>query len=158
MIRWAQANDVQALAELIRELAVYEKLEKEAVASEDDLRKYLFSDRKYAEALIAEKDGTAVGFALFFHNFSTFLGKPGLYLEDLFVKPKCRGEGIGIALLAHLAGIAKDRGCGRMEWSVLNWNQPAIDFYLKLGAVPMSDWSVYRLKEKEIAALAQKIE
>lgn len=156
-IRWAEEKDIQTLLQLIRELAIYEKLENEAVATEDALRKHLFGDRKFAEAVIAESKGRPVGFALFFHNFSTFLGRPGLYLEDLFVKPDFRGQGIGLALLAHVAKIARDRDCGRMEWSVLNWNQSAIDLYLKLGATPMSEWSVYRLKAEEIAVLASRV-
>lgn len=144
-IRPAGPDDVDELLALIHELAVYEKAPESAVATPELLHRALFGERPTAEAVIAEWDGKPAGFALFFHNFSTWLGKPGLYLEDLFVREDMRGKGIGKALLLHLAGIARDRGCGRMEWSVLDWNTPAIDFYKALGAEPMDEWTVYRL-------------
>ena len=126
----------------------------EVVATEDGLRDSLFGERRYAEVLIAEHDGAPAGFALFFHNFSTFLGKPGIYLEDLYVKPAFRGSGIGKKLLVHLASLAKRRGCGRLEWWVLDWNEPSIGFYKKLGAVPMDDWTVYRVSGLALEDLA----
>jgi len=144
-IRPAQPDDVDLLLELIHELAVYEKAPQEAVATAELLHQALFGESRTAEAVLAEWYGEPAGLALFFHNFSTWLGKPGLYLEDLFVRENMRGKGIGQALLLHLAGIARDRGCGRMEWSVLDWNTPAIDFYKALGAKPMDEWTVYRL-------------
>lgn len=144
-IRPAGPDDIDELLALIHELAVYEKAPEEAVATPELLHRALFGERPTAEAVIAEWNGEPAGFALFFHNFSTWLGKSGLYLEDLFVKEEMRGKGIGKALLLHLAGIARDRGCGRMEWSVLDWNTPAIDFYKALGARPMDGWTVYRL-------------
>ena len=145
LIRAATAADVPAILGLIRELAEYERLLDMVVATEASLHRSLFGPRLFAEALIAEVDGEAVGFAVFFHNFSTFLGKPGVYLEDLFVRPAFRGRGLGKALLTRVARIAVDRDCGRMEWSVLNWNEPAIRFYESLGAQPLSDWTMYRL-------------
>jgi len=144
-IRPAGPDDVDELLALIQELAVYEKAPEEAVATPELIHRALFGDHPTAEAVIAEWQGEPAGFALFFHNFSTWLGKPGLYLEDLFVRETMRGKGIGKALLLHLAGTARDRGCGRMEWSVLDWNTPAIDFYESLGAKPQSEWTVYRL-------------
>lgn len=144
-IRPAGPDDVDELLALIHELAVYEKAPESAVATPELLHQALFGERPTAEAVIAEWEGKPAGFALFFHNFSTWLGKPGLYLEDLFVREDMRGKGIGKALLLHLAGIARDRDCGRMEWSVLDWNTPAIDFYKALGAEPMDEWTVYRL-------------
>ena len=144
-IRGATKEDIPTIISLIRELAVYEKLEHELVATPELFEKSLFSENPSAEVVIGEIEGKAVGYALFFHNFSTFLGKKGLYLEDLFVKPDYRGLGFGKELLLHLVKIAKDRGCGRMEWSVLDWNQPAIEFYKSLGAVPMEEWTVFRL-------------
>lgn len=154
MIRSATPDDVETIAELIRALADYEKLSHEVVLDIADLRRGLFGERPYAEALIAEADGRAVGFALFFHNFSTFLAKPGIYLEDLFVRPEHRGEGHGRALLAELARLAVERGCGRLEWSVLDWNEPSIRFYRSLGAVPMDDWTVFRLAGEALMTLA----
>jgi GNAT superfamily N-acetyltransferase len=139
---------------LIRELAEYEKLSHEVVATEEGLRDSLFGGRRYAEVLVAEQGGTPAGFALFFHNFSTFLGKPGIYLEDLYVRPEVRGAGIGKKLLIHLAGLAKERDCGRLEWWVLDWNEPSIGFYKKLGAVPMDDWTVYRVSGTALEHLA----
>ena len=154
MIRIATPDDVETIAELIRALAEYERLSHEASFEISDLREALFGDRRYAEVLIAENASEVVGFALFFHNFSTFLAKPGIYLEDLFVRPARRGEGHGRALLAALARIAAERGCGRLEWSVLDWNEPSIAFYRALGAVAMDDWTVYRLSGDALLTLA----
>ena len=144
-VRVATEGDVPLILSLIRELAEYEKLSHEVVATEEDLRATLFGERPFAEVLIAHYDEAPAGFALFFHNFSTFLGKPGIYLEDLYVKPELRGVGIGKKLLGHLARLAKERGCGRLEWWVLDWNEPSIGFYDRIGAVAMDDWTVYRL-------------
>jgi GNAT superfamily N-acetyltransferase len=144
-IREAAEEDVPLILSLIRELAEYERLSDEVVATEDGLREGLFGERRYAEVLIAEHDGAPAGFALFFHNFSTFLGKPGIYLEDLYVRPEFRGSGIGRQLLVKLAHLALERGCGRLEWSVLDWNEPSIGFYMQLGAVAMDDWTIYRV-------------
>jgi GNAT superfamily N-acetyltransferase len=135
---------------------VYEKLEHAVVATQEVLRRTLFGERRYAEALIARLDGEPVGFALYFHNFSTFVGKPGLYLEDLFVEPAHRGKGIGKALLQHLAAIAVERDCGRVEWAVLDWNAPSIAFYRSLGAVPMDQWTVFRLEGAALRAVAER--
>ncbi len=156
-IREATEEDVPLILSLIRELAEYEKLSDEVVATEDGLQDSLFGERRYAEVLIAEHDGAPAGFALFFHNFSTFLGKPGLYLEDLYVKPAFRGAGIGKKLLVSLASLAKGRGCGRLEWWVLDWNEPSIGFYMKLGAVPMEDWTVYRVTGQALEDLASGV-
>lgn len=156
MIRIATPADVSAIAMLIRALAEYEKLSHAVSLDESHLREHLFGTRRYAEVLIAEDADQTVGFALFFHNYSTFLGKPGIYLEDLFVLPELRGRGHGKALLVELAKIAVERDCGRMEWSVLNWNTPSIDFYKKLGAQPMDEWSVYRLSGAALENLARK--
>ena len=153
-IRTATKDDVPVVAELIRGLARYEKLEHEVVMTEDLLAAGLFGERPYAEVLLAVDEDRPVGFALFFHNFSTFLGRPGLYLEDLFVVPEDRGSGIGHALLEHLARLAVDRGCGRLEWAVLDWNRDAIAFYERLGARPNSDWTVYRLTGEALTTLA----
>ena len=153
-IREATEEDVPLILSLIRELAEYERLSHEVVATEDTLRESLFGERPYAEVLIAEQDGTPAGFALFFHNFSTFLGRPGIYLEDLYVKPEYRGAGIGKELLVRLARLARARGCGRLEWWVLDWNEPSIGFYKKLGAVPMNDWTVYRVSGTALEDLA----
>lgn len=152
-IRFADAADTAVILRFIRALAEYEKLEHECLADEASLRAQLFGPRPYAEVLLIEEDGAAHGFALFFHNFSTFLAKPGIYLEDLFVDPTQRGRGYGKALLAKLAGIAVERGCGRLEWSVLDWNKPSIDFYLSLGARPMDEWTVYRLDGEALEKL-----
>lgn len=146
-IRSAEPGDEVSILELIRELADYERLAHEVTATPALLAEHLFGDGAVAEALVAEVDGKAVGFALFLRNFSTFLGRPGLYLEDLYVRESKRGQGIGRALLESLASLARARGYGRMEWSVLNWNQPAIDFYQALGARAMSEWTVYRLSQ-----------
>jgi GNAT superfamily N-acetyltransferase len=153
-IRPGELADVPVIAELIRALARYEKLEQEVVMTEEKLTDSLFGERPYAETLIAEDDGEPVGFALFFHNYSTFLAQPGIYLEDLFVKPEHRGAGIGKALLERLAQLAVDRGCGRLEWAVLDWNVDAIRFYERLGAKPNAEWTVYRLTGKPLQRLA----
>lgn len=156
IIRAAERTDVAAIAELIRGLARYERLEGEVSMTEARLEATLFGPRPYAETLIAESDGKPVGFALFFHNYSTFLAKPGIYLEDLYVLEAQRGEGIGKKLLARLAAIAVERDCGRLEWAVLDWNKDAIGFYERLGARPNSDWTVYRLAGDALTSLARK--
>jgi GNAT superfamily N-acetyltransferase len=153
-IRPATVADVPIILELIRALATYERAPNDVTATEDGLSKVLFGEKPAAEVLLAFENETAVGFAVFFHNFSTWLGRPGLYLEDLFVRPEDRGKGYGRALLIHLAKIARDRGCGRMEWAVLDWNEPAIQFYRKLGGKPMDEWTVFRLTRDGIAKLA----
>ena len=153
-IRPATVDDVPLIAQLIRELAEYERLADAAVATEDGLREQLFGERPAAEVLVAEADGEPVGFALFFHTFSTFRGQRGLYLEDLFVRPAFRGSGLGRHLMASLARIAVQRDCGRFEWSVLDWNAPAIGFYRTLGAVGMDEWTVQRLEGEALHALA----
>lgn len=153
-IREATPADCGTILGLIKELAEYEKLSHEVVATEESLRRSLFEARPVAEAVVAEYEGVPVGFALYFHNFSTFLGRAGLYLEDLYVKPEMRGKGIGLALLKHLAKIAIERGCGRFEWSVLDWNEPAIKFYRSLGAVSMSDWTMMRVTGEALNKLA----
>jgi GNAT superfamily N-acetyltransferase len=155
-IRPARPDDCGTIAYLIRELAVYERLEDQAKATAEDLRRNLFGPRPYAEALVAEVEGDAAGFALFFHNFSTFRGQPGIYLEDLFVRPAFRARGIGRAFLAHLARLALERGCGRLEWAVLDWNEPAIQFYRSLGASPMDDWTIFRLADGPLSSLAER--
>lgn len=154
-IRPAQPVDCAVICDLIRELAVYEKLENEAVATPAQLEAHLFGANVKAHAMIAEVDGKAAGFALYFYNFSTFLGKPGIYLEDLFVKPDYRALGIGKLLLKELAAIAVREDCGRLEWSVLDWNEPAIGFYKKIGARAMDEWTVYRLDGAALKELAQ---
>jgi GNAT superfamily N-acetyltransferase len=153
-IRPANREDVPLILAFIRELAAYEKLAHEVVATEDGLAETLFGRDRRAEVLIAELDRAPVGFALFFHSYSTFLGRSGIFLEDLFVRPEARGHRIGRALLAHLAAVAVSRGCGRLEWSVLDWNESAIGFYRKLGAAAMDDWTVYRLTGTALAQLA----
>ncbi len=154
-IRLAQREDVPTILSLIRELAEYERAPNEVIATEEQLRENLFGAHPGAEVLIGEEAGEPVGFALFFHNFSTWMGRRGLYLEDLFVRPTVRGKGYGRALLVRLAELAKERDCGRMEWAVLDWNKPAIQFYLKLGARPNEEWTIYRLTHDGIARLAQ---
>lgn len=144
-IRAATPEDVPLILRFIRELAEYERLPHECVATEESLRATLFGSPRFAEVLIAEEDGEPAGLALFFHTYSTFLAKPGIYLEDLYVRPEMRGRGYGKALLQRLAEIARERNCGRLEWSVLNWNEPAINFYKSLGARPMDEWTVFRL-------------
>lgn len=158
VIRPATADDVPLIRQLIAELADYERLADAAVATDDDLRAALFSAQPAAEVLIGEVDGQPAGFALFFHNFSTFLGKRGLYLEDLFVRPQFRGAGLGKHLMATLARLAVQRGCGRFEWSVLDWNTPAIAFYHSIGAVGMDEWTVQRLEGDALHALAARDE
>jgi len=154
-IRPAVESDLAAIEALIRALAEYERLSAEVVMDADRLRRGLFGDHPYAEVLIAEAEGgEPVGFALFFHNFSTFLGRPGIYLEDLFVKPEHRGSGHGKALLQRLAEIAVERDCGRLEWAVLDWNEPSIGFYRSLGARPNEEWTVYRLTGEALERLA----
>jgi GNAT superfamily N-acetyltransferase len=154
IVRPATEADLGTIEELIRALADYERMADEVVMDAELLRNALFRDRPYAEVLIAEVDGEPAGFALFFHNFSTFLGRPGIYLEDLFVKPEHRGIGVGKALLKRLAEIAVERDCGRMEWAVLDWNEPSIGFYRKLGARPNDEWTVYRLTGEALQNLA----
>ena len=153
-IRPATIADVPQILAFIRELAEYEKMLDEVAATEADLRLQLFGARPHAECVIAELGGRPAGFALFFHNFSTFLAKPGLYLEDLYVKPELRGKGVGKQLLAHLASLALRRGCGRVEWAVLDWNKPAIDFYQGIGAQMMESWKINRLTGKALEKLA----
>ncbi|AUX40009.1 N-acetyltransferase GCN5 [Sorangium cellulosum] len=155
MIRPATRADIPTIARLIRMLAEYERLAHEVVFDEEELAKHLFGPRPAAEVILAEAEGAAVGFALFFQSFSTFLGKPGIYLEDLFVLPEHRGSGHGKALLVHLAQLAVQRGCGRLEWSVLDWNEPALGFYRTLGATPMAEWTVHRLTGDALARLAR---
>jgi GNAT superfamily N-acetyltransferase len=153
-IRPALIADAGLILAFIRELAEYEQLSHDVVADEAGIALQLFGEHPRAEVLIAEVDGAAAGFALFFHNFSTFVGKPGLYLEDLFVRPAFRGHGLGKRLMARLAQIALERDCGRFEWSVLDWNTPAIDFYRSLGAVGMDAWTVQRVSGEALLALA----
>jgi GNAT superfamily N-acetyltransferase len=153
-IRGATVDDVPLLLSLIKELAEYERLSHEVVATEEMLRGSLFGERRVAEALLGYLGDEPAGFALFFHTFSTFLGRPGIYLEDLYVRPEFRGAGVGRALLVHLAGLARERGCGRLEWSVLDWNEPAIGFYRGIGASPVSGWTVYRVSGEVLEELA----
>jgi GNAT superfamily N-acetyltransferase len=153
-IRTTTEADVPIILSLIAELAEYEREPDAVVATEPGLREVLFGANRSAEVLLALENGDAVGFAVYFYNFSTWLGRPGLYLEDLFVRPNVRGKGYGRALLERLAQIAQERGCGRMEWAVLDWNDPAIQFYRKLGAEPMNEWTVFRLTQEGIAKLA----
>ena len=150
----ATERDLPAIVHLVRQLAVYEKLEHAVTASQDDFRQALFGTERNTHALMAFANDTAIGFALYFHTFSTFLGKRGIYLEDIYVEPEYRGRGIGRALLKHLAIIAKEQHCGRMEWSVLTWNQPSIDFYHRLGAVTLDDWRIFRLQGDALEQLA----
>jgi GNAT superfamily N-acetyltransferase len=152
-LRNAQAGDEERILSLIHDLACYERAPDQVAATVSDLTRALFSEAPTAECVLAERSGEALGFALFFTNFSTWTGRPGLYLEDLFVSESARGQGIGKALLLHLVAIARRRNYGRMEWSVLDWNQPAIDFYRSLGARPMNDWTVYRLDQAALNAL-----
>ena len=153
-IRFADENDLALILDFIKQLAAYEKMLDEVVATEELLNEWLFV-RKVAEVIFIMEGDVEVGFALFFHNFSTFLGKAGIYLEDLFVKPEYRGKGYGKALIKKLASIAIERGCGRLEWSCLDWNQPSIDFYLSLGAEAMDEWTVYRVAGDTLANLAK---
>ena len=153
-IRSAALTDVPIILQLIRDLATYERAPNEVTATENQLADVLFGEKPTAEVVLAFEDKTPVGFAVFFHNFSTWLGRPGLYLEDLFVRPDARGKGYGRALLVHLAKIASERGCGRMEWAVLDWNEPAIKFYRTLGAAPNEEWTIFRLTRDKIEKLA----
>ena len=153
-VRFAEREDVGQILEFIRRLAAYEKLEHEVVATEETLEEWLF-DKEKAEVLFAVVDGKEVGFALFFHNFSTFLGRAGIYLEDLYVEPAFRGQGIGKGLIKQLARIAVERGCGRLEWWCLDWNQSSIDFYRSLGAEAMDEWTVYRIAGETLTQLAE---
>src|SRR6184192_2343464 len=153
-IRAAHAEDVPIILQLIRDLATYERAPHEVTATEEQLVDVLFGERPAAKVLLAFEGKSPVGFAVYFYNFSTWLGRPGLYLEDLFVKPEKRGKGYGRALLVELAKIAMERGCGRMEWAVLDWNEPAIEFYRSLGAKPMDEWTVFRLTRDGIERLA----
>ena len=152
--RYANEKDAGLILEFIRELAKYENMLDEVVATEELLREWIF-EKKKAEVIFALEDEKEVGFALFFHNFSTFLGRAGIYLEDLFVKPEYRGKGYGKGLLKKLAQIAKERGCGRLEWWCLDWNKPSIDFYLSLGAEPMDEWTTYRIAGETLEKLAE---
>ena len=154
MIRPATPADVPTIARLIRDLAEYERLLDRCILKESDLREHLFGQKRYAEVLLAEEAGSVVGFALFFHNYSTFRGKPGIYLEDLFVEPAHRGKGHGKALLRALAKLAVERDFCRVEWAVLNWNTPSIEFYKALGAVPMNEWTVFRVMDEALVKLA----
>ena len=154
VIRTAQADDIDTIQAFILALADYERLAHEVKADRETLARYLFGERPMAEVLIAEAEGAAVGFALFFPNFSTFEGRPGLYLEDLFVLPEARGLGAGRALLSRLAALAIERGCARLEWSVLDWNEPSIAFYRALGARPMDEWTVQRVDGQALVRLA----
>ncbi len=153
--RYADENDVGLILGFIKELAEYEEMSDQVVATEELLREWIFEKQK-AEVIFALEDGKEVGFALFFHNFSTFLGRAGIYLEDLYVNPKYRGRGYGKGLICQLAKITCERGCGRLEWSCLDWNKPSIDFYLSLGATPMDEWTVYRLTGDTLKSLAEQ--
>jgi GNAT superfamily N-acetyltransferase len=153
--RFATEKDTALILQFIKELASYEKMLSEVVADEATLKEWIFEKQK-AEVIFALEDGKEVGFALFFHNFSTFLGRAGIYLEDLYVKPEYRGKGYGKALIQTLAKIAVERGCGRLEWCCLDWNKPSIDFYLSLGAEPMKDWTVYRIAGDTLKTLGSE--
>jgi GNAT superfamily N-acetyltransferase len=152
-LRFAAAEDAPLVVDFVRSLAEYEHLLDQAQATAEDFRKYVFEEKK-AEIIIIEYDGEPAGFALFFHNFSTFLGRPGIYIEDLFVKPEFRGKGLGKLLLTFLARLARERNCGRLEWSCLDWNEPSIAFYKSQGARPLSEWTAYRVTGRELAELA----
>ena len=155
-IRIATADDVPHLLRLIRELAVYEKLDHAVTATEEDLRESLFGPRSYAEVLLGSMNGDLDAYALFFHSYSTFLGRQGMYLEDLYVRRHARGKGIGKAMLTHLARLAVERGCKRLEWSVLDWNEPAIEFYRSLGAEALNEWTVFRLTGDALDSFSNK--
>lgn len=154
-IRFAEEKDIKLILDFIKELADYEKLLHEVVATEEILMESLF-DRRAAEVIIGEHDGEPVGFALFFHNFSTFLGRPGIYLEDLYVRPEMRGKGYGKTLLSFLAKLAIERNCGRFEWWCIDWNEPSINFYKSIGALPMDEWTVYRVHNEALINLANE--
>lgn len=153
--RFAKKDDAALILHLIKELASYENMLDEVISDEESLKEWIF-DKQKAEVIFVLEDEKEVGFALFFHNFSTFLGRAGIYLEDLFVLPEFRGRGYGKALLKRLAAIAVERGCGRLEWWCLDWNKPSIDFYLSLGAVPMSDWTTYRITGETLKSMAKE--
>ena len=152
-VRAASEKEVPLILAFIKELAEYERLSHEVVATEESLREHLFGEHPVAEVMIADEGTDPAGFAFFFHSFSTFLGRPGIYLEDLYVRPEFRGRGLGRALLVHLARLAKERGCGRLEWSVLDWNEPAIGFYESIGASPVGGWTVYRVTGEALEEL-----
>jgi GNAT superfamily N-acetyltransferase len=154
LLRFAEEKDIAAILEFIRGLAEYEHLSDMVEIKEVDLKKYLF-EKKLIEVIIGEYDGTPVGFALFFHNFSTFLGKPGIFIEDIFIKPEFRGRGLGKILFSFLAKTAVERNCGRLEWSCLDWNEPSIEFYKKQGAQPLDEWTIYRITGEGINKLAE---
>jgi GNAT superfamily N-acetyltransferase len=154
IIRFAEEKDAELILQCIKELAEYEKMSSEVIASVKDIQETLF-EKSYAEVVICEYDGEPAGFCLFFHNYSTFLGKPGLYIEDLFVKEKFRGKGLGKTLLQFMAKIAVERNCGRLEWSCLDWNKPSIDFYFSQGADAMNEWTVYRVSGEKLKKLAE---
>ncbi len=155
--RFAEPQDVSLILGFIRELAAFEKLLHEVVADEKTLLQSLFQDPKGPEVLIAQENGKPVGFVLFFHNFSTFLGRKGIYIEDLYVSPECRGKGYGEKILQAICCLAKERNCGRVEWWVLDWNERAINFYKKMGAIPMSEWTVFRVTEEVMEGIIEKI-
>jgi len=157
-IRQAEPDDVPLILAFIKDLAAYEKLSHEVVATEVLLEETLFGERRTAEVLIGEYQGIPAAFALFFHNFSTFLGRPGIYLEDLFVKPSFRGKGLGKCMLTYLGHLARKRGCGRLEWWVLDWNTPAIDFYKSMEAVPMDEWTVFRVTGDSLDKLSREFQ
>ncbi len=156
-IRPPGSDEVRYVVQFIRELAEYERLLDECLITEEALRASLFAEQPYAEARLAILDGVPIGFCLFFHNFSTFLGKPGLYLEDLYIQPQYRNFGYGKQILGYLANLALERGCGRFEWAVLDWNEPSIAFYRKLGAEPMNDWTVQRMTGESLTRLASTV-
>jgi len=156
-LRFAEVEDVSLILAFIKELADYENMLPEVVATEEGLRESLF-ERKMAEVIIGEVQNEPVGFALFFHNFSTFLGSPGIYLEDLYIKPAMRGKGLGKIMLSFLAKLAVERNCGRLEWWCLDWNEPSIQFYKQMGAVPMDEWTVYRVYEQALDKLARNFD
>lgn len=153
-LRFAEEKDITLIYDLIKELAVYEKLEDRVIASREDLRESIF-DRKVAEVILAELNGVTVGYAMYFYNFSSFIGKPGLYLEDIFIRPSYRGRGFGKAVLAYLAELAVKRNCWGMEWTCLDWNEPSIKFYESIGAVQNDGWRIYRLKGEALLNLSQ---
>lgn len=156
-LRFAERKDVPLILEFIKDLADYEHLLHEVVATEESLTESLF-EKKVAETIIGEYQNKPVAFALFFHNFSTFLGRPGIYLEDLYVKPEMRGHGFGKVILSFLAKLCVERNCGRLEWSCLDWNEPSIAFYKQIGAVPMDEWTIYRVKDAALSNLAKKFD
>lgn len=156
VLRIAEEKDVSLILDFIRKLAAYEKLSHEVVATEEDLKRYLFGKEKVAEVLLGYEGKIPVGFALFFHNFSTFLGKPGIYLEDLYVLEEQRGKGYGKTILTYLAKLARERECGRLEWAVLDWNEPSIEFYKSLGATLLNEWIINRVSGESLVKLAEK--